>query len=133
MRTHTRRNGNQGDEVLVAPIEHVARDEAPTIAARVRERPWMYAGIAAGCGFVLGGGLATPLAMKLLRRATSLALQVAVAPVLLARLEDSLGRWTGLESGSRASSGAEKPPDKGQHRESQSKDQRDDEPRVKQQ
>ena len=132
MRTHTRRNGNQGDEVLVAPIEHLAREGAPTIAARVRERPWAYAGIAAGCGFVLGGGLATPLAMKLLRRATSFALQVAVAPVLLARLEDSLGRWTGLESSGR-SSGADKPPDKGQHKEAKDKDQRDDEPRVKQQ
>ena len=74
----------------------LALRSASTIADRVRERPWMYAGVAMGCGFVLGGGLATPLAMRLLRRGMSAALQLTIAPMVLSRLEEVAGRAFGV-------------------------------------
>ena len=57
---------------------------------QIRERPLTVAGLTLAAGFVLGGGLATGTALRVLRRSLGLALQMAVIPALLTRLRDTL-------------------------------------------
>jgi hypothetical protein len=63
------------------------RDEA---MERIKARPIVYAGIAAGAGFVLGGGLATRTTLRVLKNSASLILQMTVVPYLLTQLRDML-------------------------------------------
>jgi len=60
------------------------------VVARFKESPLLYAGIAAGAGFVLGGGLATPTALRVFRKSALLALQATVVPLLFSRLQDAV-------------------------------------------
>ena len=55
-----------------------------------RERPLLYTSLAAGAGFVLGGGLATATTLRVLRSSASLILQITVVPYLLTQLRDML-------------------------------------------
>lgn len=71
----------------------VIKAESGDLGARVRhwlrtlnqeavEHPFRTVGIAAGAGFVLGGGLFTPLSFRTLRSGIHLALRLAVLPAL---------------------------------------------------
>jgi hypothetical protein len=57
---------------------------------RFKERPLLYTGLAAGAGFLLGGGLATATTLRVLRNSASLILQLTVVPYLLTHLRDML-------------------------------------------
>lgn len=57
---------------------------------KIRERPLLAAGLTAAAGFVIGGGLTSGTALRAMRRSVGLALQMAVIPVLISRLKDSL-------------------------------------------
>lgn len=63
------------------------RDDA---IARFKERPLFYTGVAAGAGFLLGGGLVTSTTLRILRNSAALMIQVTVVPYVLARLRDML-------------------------------------------
>jgi hypothetical protein len=66
---------------------HHVRDEA---IGHFKERPLLYTSLAAGAGFLLGGGLATATTLRVLRSSASLILQITVVPYLLTRLRDLL-------------------------------------------
>ncbi len=55
-----------------------------------RRNPLAGAGIAAGLGFVVGGGLASTAALRLLGKSALLVFQFAVLPALLGRLRDAI-------------------------------------------
>lgn len=55
-----------------------------------RRNPLLCTGVAAGVGFVLGGGLTTGTSLRLLRKGLGLALQVTVLPILVSRLRDAV-------------------------------------------
>lgn len=56
----------------------------------VRESPIRSVGIAAGAGFVLGGGLASATTLRVLRKSVAVTLQMTVLPILVMRLRDLL-------------------------------------------
>lgn len=60
------------------------------VSERLRARPLLVAGLTAAAGFVVGGGLASGTTLRVVRRSVGLALQMAVIPVLLNRLRESL-------------------------------------------
>jgi hypothetical protein len=59
-----------------------ALDLAAAIERETKTHPFRTLGVAAGAGFVLGGGLFTPLALRTLRAGLQLALRTAVVPAL---------------------------------------------------
>jgi hypothetical protein len=71
---------------VASRFEHL-RDEA---AGHFKERPLLYTSLAAGAGFLLGGGLATATTLRVLRNSASLILQITVVPYLLTQLRDML-------------------------------------------
>lgn len=74
-------------EALAASVQEAAGQLEHQVARNMRERPWTTLAIAAGTGFVLGGGLATKL--------TRLALGIG-GRLALAMLVQELGRHAGL-------------------------------------
>lgn len=72
-------------------VEEMARKGSSAVMHRIKERPLWCAGIAIGAGFVLGGGLATPAALRLLRKSVGLALQLTIMPAVVSRLQEALG------------------------------------------
>ena len=68
--------------------ERVGRKVAKSALARkVESNPLLYAGLAVGTGFLLGGGLAARTAGPLVRRGLWLALRMAVFPMVASKLE----------------------------------------------
>lgn len=72
-------------------VEEMARKGSSALMEKIKERPLWCAGIAAGAGFVLGGGLASPAALRLLRKSVGLVLQLTVMPMVVGRLQEALG------------------------------------------
>ncbi len=64
-------------EVLATAVRDAADDLHRYVAEQVEQRPLMTLGLAAGAGFVLGGGLSARLTIALLGTATRLATAVA--------------------------------------------------------
>lgn len=63
------------------------RDEA---IGQFKERPLLCTSLAAGAGFLLGGGLATATTLRVLRNSASLIVQITIVPYLLAQLREML-------------------------------------------
>jgi ElaB/YqjD/DUF883 family membrane-anchored ribosome-binding protein len=70
---------------LAAAVQDAADDLERYVTAQVHRRPWSTLGVAAGVGFVLGGGLRSRLTTVVFGAATRLAMAVA-ARELAARL-----------------------------------------------
>jgi hypothetical protein len=85
------------DRTVSDPMTWSFRHARRSAASYFRENPLLCATIAAGAGFVLGGGLTTATTLRLFRRTLGLALQLAVAPLLLSRLRDALNDRTSGE------------------------------------
>ena len=62
---------------LAAAVQEAADDVERYITEQVEERPYTTLGVAAGVGFILGGGLRARLTAVLLGTATRLAMAVA--------------------------------------------------------
>lgn len=62
---------------LAAAVQEAADDLEGYLTAQVEERPYTTLGVAAGVGFVLGGGLRSRLTAVLLGTATRLAMALA--------------------------------------------------------
>jgi surfactin synthase thioesterase subunit len=77
-------------EALAAHIQEAAGQIENQVAENMAERPWTTLAVAAGAGFVLGGGLATRITRLLLGLGGRLA---------FAMLMQEFGRRTGLASG----------------------------------
>ncbi len=96
--SESRQEGSAGAGELLSR----ARELVAVVAQEAEAHPFRTAGFAASAGFVLGGGLFTPLTGKTLRAGIHLALRFAVLPSLTkglammgARLlEDSQGYGT---------------------------------------
>jgi hypothetical protein len=78
-------------------VEEMARKGSSALMHKIKERPLWCAGIATGAGFVLGGGLATPAALRLLRKSVGLVLQLTVMPMVVGRLQEALGDLAGRD------------------------------------
>ena len=63
---------------LAAAVQDAADDLERYLTERVEERPYTTLGVAAGVGFVLGGGLRARLTAMLFGTATRLAMALAV-------------------------------------------------------
>ncbi len=61
---------------------------------RFKAQPLLCTAMAAGAGFLLGGGLATKTTLRVLRNSASLILQLTVVPYILNRLRDTLAEST---------------------------------------
>ena len=70
---------------LAAAVQEAAHDLERYLSEQVEERPYAALGVAAGVGYVLGGGLRSRLTTVLLGAATRLAMALA-ARELAARL-----------------------------------------------
>lgn len=75
---------------LAAAVQDAADDVERYVTEQVEQRPYTTLGVAAGVGFVLGGGLRPRLAAVLFGTATRLAMAVA-ARELAARLSPDAG------------------------------------------
>ena len=64
-------------EVLAASVRDAADDVHRFVAEQVQQRPLVTLGLAAGAGFVLGGGLSARLTIALLGTATRVATAAA--------------------------------------------------------
>jgi len=62
---------------LAAAVQDAADDLERYVTEQVHRRPWSTLGVAAGVGFVLGGGLRSRLTALLFGAATRLAMAVA--------------------------------------------------------
>jgi hypothetical protein len=73
-------------ELLAEPVVADFANRARELLVRVKEEtvahPFRTAGWAAGAGFVLGGGIFTPLTGRTLRTGLQLALRLAILPAL---------------------------------------------------
>jgi len=75
---------------LAAAVQDAAADLERYLTAQVEERPYTTLGVAAGVGFVLGGGLRARMTAVLVGAATRLAMAVA-ARELAARVSPGAG------------------------------------------
>ena len=78
-------------EALAGSVQEAAGQIENSVAAQMRERPWRTLGLAAGAGFVIGGGLATRTTRLLLAIGGRLAFTMMV---------QELGRRVGLKPNS---------------------------------
>ena len=73
-------------ELLAEPVVANFTNRARELVDRVKEEaaahPFRTAGWAAGAGFVLGGGIFTPLTGRTIRASLQLALRLAILPAL---------------------------------------------------
>lgn len=69
-------------QLSIADLGERARHWVDVVSDETTKHPLRTAGIAAGAGFVLGGGLFTPLTARTLRSAIHLALRLAILPAL---------------------------------------------------
>jgi hypothetical protein len=72
-----RRQINQDAHALAAAVQHATSGVEDYLTERVQSRPYVTLGVAAGVGYVLGGGLGSRLTAVLFRAATRVALAVA--------------------------------------------------------
>jgi hypothetical protein len=83
------RNVVRGAGDVLGELESLI-DEATRLAReQVRERPYTALGVAAGVGWALGGGLASPLTRILLSQGSRLALTMAMSRLVGATTSDS--------------------------------------------
>lgn len=68
-----------------------------TLGHQMAARPLLLLGGALGAGYVVGGGLASPLTGQLVRLGGSLAWRLMVLPVLQQGLQGALGGVAGVE------------------------------------
>ncbi|HEY0715594.1 MAG TPA: hypothetical protein VGF45_23130 [Polyangia bacterium] len=66
----------------MANFTNRARDLVDRIKEEAAEHPFRTAGWAAGAGFVLGGGIFTPLTGRTVKTGLQLALRLAILPAL---------------------------------------------------
>jgi hypothetical protein len=80
------REGSSPNEILAEPVVTTFTNRARELVDRLTDEtvahPFRMAGYAAGAGFVLGGGIFTPLTGRTLRAGLQLALRLAVLPAL---------------------------------------------------
>lgn len=69
---------NQGAHALVAAVQDATSGLEGYLTERAHSRPYVTLGVAAGVGYVLGGGLGSRLTAVLFRAASRVALAVAV-------------------------------------------------------
>jgi hypothetical protein len=68
---------NQDAHVLAAALQQATSGVEGYLSERVQSRPYLILGVAAGVGYVLGGGLGSRLTAVLFGAATRVALAVA--------------------------------------------------------
>jgi len=68
---------NQDAHVLAAALQQATSGVEGYLSGRVQSRPYLILGVAAGVGYVLGGGLGSRLTAVLLGAATRVVLAVA--------------------------------------------------------
>jgi hypothetical protein len=68
---------NQDAHALAAAVQDATSSLEGYLTERVQRRPYVTLGVAAGVGYVLGGGLGSRLTAALLRAAARVALAVA--------------------------------------------------------
>jgi hypothetical protein len=93
---HCRRIHHEA-HALAAAVQEATDDLERSLIEQVEERPYTTLGVAAGVGYVLGGGLRSRLTTVLLGAATRLAMALA-ARELAARL--SSGASASVQNGS---------------------------------
>jgi hypothetical protein len=76
-----------------------ARDLLGRVQEEAQEHPFRTVGWAAGAGFVLGGGLFTPLTARTVRAGVQVALRLAVIPALTRGLAQMAGDFLENASG----------------------------------
>ena len=89
---HTRTNSGRRSETNTDTTVDLVPRSTNGIVDRIRERPIAWLGVAAGAGFVLGGGLATPPALRLLRKSLGLAIEWMIVPLLVSQLQSAVTR-----------------------------------------
>jgi ElaB/YqjD/DUF883 family membrane-anchored ribosome-binding protein len=84
-RRRTKRTASADPARLLSALEeagHSIADAATDVRQRVDEHPWRMLGLAAGAGFILGGGLFTALTGRLLLGGLRIGLRVAALPLV---------------------------------------------------
>ncbi len=71
-------------------MKNVPLDFLKNFQQTVEKKPVLCASIAAAAGFILAGGLFTPVVSRLLRRGVGMGLQMSLGPLLSAGLAKSL-------------------------------------------
>lgn len=80
------RGGKRGEQPrLMASVDDAKQSVESmieTVRTELDERPWRTLGLAVGAGYILGGGLLTPLTFRLLTSAVKIGVRVAALPIV---------------------------------------------------
>jgi hypothetical protein len=86
MRKAAAREAGDPSELVAEPVVSDFANRARDLVDRIKEEaaahPFRTAGWAAGAGFVLGGGIFTPLTGRTVKAGLQLALRLAILPAL---------------------------------------------------
>lgn len=92
--------GELSDEAraLAGTLNRVCEEACSAVGEQVQTRPYTMLGLAAGTGFILGGGLPSIISRTLIRAATRAAISLAVGQVVSAMTGQGQQEYAGGET-----------------------------------